>query len=282
MIKSELTDDTAETIIKLLKEQYATKSSTICAAVLWSGKNWSRDTYACYRYVTEELVGRGNTPPETIKHPDHFGIVFQGWNGLDRSCAQGIEKKEVSIWLDHLLDPTGPFKEILPHLYHKTTKEILQDKGFVIKDALSCNAGLLWTFLQATRLMYENPHRMPWFLHGVERLGGDMPMALFCAFALKPLTANFNGQTKKLDENWTVCNHSHGEPLGSYAYQLAFQFLNGVLSPNDRHCTSSSHSCFGTCTVPPNFYSLIKNMVKPFDEWVIEFNKQRGSCAKAA
>jgi hypothetical protein len=272
MKKSTLTDDTAAEIIKLMQEQYASKSREIAAAVLWN-KKWFRSTYACYRYVHELLVDCERNESKPIKgHPDHFGIVFQGWSGS--VMTQGIEKIEVSVWLDHLLDPNGPFREILPHLYHTTTKEILEDKGFVIKDALSCNAGLLWTFLQATRLMYENFRRMAPFMYGVKELRDDMPMALFCAFALKPCDTDF-----KL---WATGNCAHGEPMGHYAYVFAHEFLNGKLTKCDEHTTSRSFRCFGDHLSPPYSYRN-HSICKPFAEWVKKFNEKRSTpLAKAA
>lgn len=274
-----LTDETAAEIITLMQKQYDTKSAEICATVHMKNKKWVSETWACYRYPCGYINGEPNYEgPDD--HPDHFGVVFQGWTKGPKNYIQGLHAKEVTVWLDHLLDPDGPFRLVLPHLYHTTAKEIIEDCGFVIKDASTVNGGLLWTFLQATRLMYENSQRMGRFMHGVNK-GLDQPMALFCAFAIRPIEQIPGTYDYKISGLWNTGNSAHGEPLGHGAYQLAENFLAGRVVRDMPHNTGGSYRCFGDINQPPNYYSWQPKQAKSFDDWVTEFEKAR-TYAKAA
>ncbi len=130
-----------------------------------------------------------------------LGIVFQGYGGFlegDRwrkateedlytnkdmpfTMNDGGHYNDVSLaWLDGLLNPEGPFKDLLPLMAWNTPEEVQKNKCFVFPDKKVIPARLAWSFAIAQRLGFANP-RVVWrYLHMLEK-GVSKNMALLIA-----------------------------------------------------------------------------------------------------
>lgn len=117
------------------------------------------------------------------------GIVFQGYGGFisgDRFRKateadlytnvdmpfhmndQGYYNETSLAWLDVLLDPEGPFKDLLPLMAWNTPEEVQAKKCFLFPDKNVIPARLAWSFAIASRLGFANP-RVVWrYLHLLE------------------------------------------------------------------------------------------------------------------
>lgn len=198
---------------------------------------------------------------------DYFGLLYQGWSGKMNQQGVGPEAK---LWLEYLLNPKGAFQGILPYLFHSTPKGVLEDKGFVFRNLRHpkkpVNMGLLWTFAQATRLMYENPKRMERFLHCVELLP-DKDMALLCTLSVGP--------RDKMDGLWSPCVGAHGEPLGSYngGFRLAGSFLAHKLQKNNNCATGRSFTCFSASDEITGTPRLLPSWVELYEKEKLRVSK---------
>lgn len=253
------TDEIGNNIVALLKIQWDKDGHRVSYTVF--DKTIFEDE--CYAPVAHRLNASG----------DIFGLLFQGYSGT--SLIQE-HTKHAKQYLDCLLDPKGPFKGILPYLWHSKMPEVIKDKGFVFKDLAGkddlprVNMGLLWTFAQATRLMYESPHRMKTFLHAAEEFPKDKPLQLFVCFSLQP-------SHKTLWESVMV---THGEPLGNYGIAHAGRFLSGTTVDYPTCATVRSWRCFGkkpTCFEQYDYKEISKltSEEKTLSEWVTQFQKER-------
>lgn len=250
------TNNIGQGIVSLLQKQWKRQGNDVGYSVIEN----TIHADPCYQPTAGRLG---------LKNTDHFGLLFQGYSGS--SCVQehGPEAKE---YLSCLLDPNGPFKGILPYLWHSTADEIIADKGFVFKDLDGkprVNLGLLWTFAQASRLMYENPGRMKVFQYAIKTYHDDKPLSLLLCFILTPWEFP---PTKKT--TWKRAVGCHGEPLGRGGTFLAGRFLTGNILPHNEHSTSGSWQCFGR--VPERGYPeqiKLANEQHLLSEWVTKFKE---------
>lgn len=257
MKPEEFTDETAQKIIRLLPD--LPPSRGCCAAVLqFREGQWSNRWQVCYAPTAATLFGL---------HPDHFGIPFLGAGAggtHDETQAHtGQYGVETLAFLSALMDPTGPFKGVLPFLYHATPKEVFADKGFVIYRATEIpSPGLLWTFLQAARMLWEHADVYRAWCEARKHTK-DHIVALYIALALALHDKEY--QTHRVGK--------HGDSLGSAPgnpYRLRESFLRGIVVPGDtQHRPFRSWACF------PALEPLPGNVRKPLDEWVQEFETIR-------
>lgn len=275
MKTAEFTDDIGAEIIALMQKP-PTKKPNCCAAVLRTHYSvdrlgvWENRWEACYAPTARKL--------ESPDHPDHFGIPFFGQGvGDDQANAEPSEEpyNEAAIcFLTALMDRAGAFRKILPSLWHKTPEEVLQDRGFVVINGLSpeCNPALVWTFLQAARMIYEHKPVLPLFTKALTHTK-DTQVALFCALSLWPTPDNrFTNARPNL----------HGDALGSTMtnpYRLRQPFLTGVTTKpaNARHHPYGSHMCFPTTEMPVRYN--INETVHPLSKWVKLYEEIRAKAA---
>lgn len=258
MIAAEFTDDIGKEIVTQLKR--GVKENKYCSAhVLRDGKRWYFDSVGCYWFTSEVLIS--DAPP----HPDHFGIFHGGWVPSGERFGPGYpvdySRPEVLYWLEALLDKSGMFAPVLPFLWHTEPTQIIEDCGFVFKDVLNpaCNAGLLWTFMQATRLMFENCRRMEKFMYVREHYP---ELALLLTLTLQPYS--------NLDGVWCPTAVAHGEPLGNQGWRRSGFILNKTLTPSDIHSPNGSSRCFGGPFL--DGYAL-RPPSRPLPEWIELFKK---------
>lgn len=250
-------------IVSLLQKQWK-KNDDFVGCSIFEERIREEPCYA----PTAQFLGQSDT--------DHFGLLFQGYSGVPLKQKYSEEAEQ---YLDCLIDPSGPFRSILPYLWHTTVKEILDDKGFVFKDLdgykgsiEKVNLGLLWTFAQATRLMYETPSRMKVFQHARKLYLKDKPLQLFLCMSLQPW--------ESITETtmWLPCTACHGEPLGHYAIELAGRFLTGNIVRHDNHSTAKSWLCFGKKNWSSSDYkeqSVLMSEKRLLPNWVSQFKKER-------
>lgn len=214
----------------------------------------------CYRPSADRLhVGRY----------DFFGLHYGGWT-KDKPMVHGYGP-EALLWLGALLNPEGPFKGVLPYLYHTDPAEVLEDKGFVFKGLTpimvdkkitpTLDRGLLWCFAQATRLMFENTKRMERFQYASTVTHPNT--ALLVTLSLMPV----NGLTG----NWTMVIPAHGEPLSSEGYKRAHRFLNCDPVPTTTIGPGGSANCFGNVFI--DYRSQHPRQSLP--EWITRFENER-------
>lgn len=261
MIATEFADEIGEKIVAELKKGKAEKSPSrrYCSSqVLLKLKQWRFEDIGCYAYTADTLRDQ---------HPDHFGIFHGGWLPLGERLGVvypvDYERPEVLWWLDALLDPKGMFAPVLPFLWHTEPKEIIADCGFVFKDVLNpaCNAGLLWTFMQATRLMFENRGRMDKFVYLREH---HPELALLLTLTLQP------HKTTEPENLWMPTVVAHGEPLGTQGWKRAGYVISRKLTPHTIHQPAGSARCYG------GYFSLdysVSNARFPLKEWINHFEK---------
>jgi hypothetical protein len=184
--------------------------------------------------------------------------------------------RDARKYMTYLLNKDGPFRHLFPYMHHHKPRQVLKDRGIIFKNLLDkeLNAGLLWTFIQATRFMYEHPEHMKRFLYLAKKLRHEKVLALFASIAIQPTTAN-------LDGNWALNVPGHCSPLGSYGISRAKGFLTGKLIKLDSHCTTGSANCFGGTNSNPNGWQD-RSTVKPLDTWLNQFRKAANGLAKAA
>ena len=261
-----LTDETADTIIKLMEEPL--RGYNCCASVRKTGAGgaWANRWEACYRPPASELLN-------SAWHPDHFGIPFFGAGaggcGMETRPAKDQYSTEAEAFLSACMAPDGAFKEVLPHLYHATAKEVWKDKGFVVKDALAMKSpGLLWTFLQAVRMIWEHQSTLPIFVEA-SQLTKDPQVALFASLSLMPSKRNNYANARGC---------LHGDALGSVPgnpIRLRKSFLQGIVAAGSvsDHKPYESWSCFPT-DEPHSGYRFAPTL-KPLAQWLKEFEEIR-------
>lgn len=255
MIATEFTDDTGEKIVAELQKGKEGTRKYCSSHVVLHPKKWIFEDVGCYAYTSIALRN---------SHPDHFGIFHGGWRPIGESVQLypvGYSRPEVLWWLEALLDPKGMFEKVLPFLWHTEPKEIISDCGFVFKDVLNpvCNAGLLWTFMQATRLMFENRSRMDRFVYLREH---HPKLALLLTLTLQP-RGDPSGE-------WSPTVVAHGEPLGTQGWKRAGYVLSGKLTPRTAHQPAGSARCYGGHF--PLDYS-VSNLRFPLGKWIELFEK---------
>ena len=258
MIAATFTDEVGEGIAALMRKQ--DKATRCAGSVLLDRpetKGWSFEGEFCYAPVSSHLMYKK-------KHPDHFGIFYGGYvpigegTGVNWPCDW--ERPEAKEWLEAILDPEGIFKGVLPYLWKTAPDDILRDHGFVYKNVLdkNCNAGLLWTFMQASRLMFENRGRMKSFIAARKEL--PLRVATVVALTLQEFSEGLWGNVMVV----------HGEPFGTQGFRKAGYALAGKLTPVSRHSPGRSADCFGGAT--PIDYRL-ETQRKSLREWVTLFEK---------
>jgi hypothetical protein len=225
----------------------------VCSGVRFQPKvEWVAEGWACHRYAHEELLA--------ASHPDIMGFVYQGVRPYDKPYKM---TKTGIAYLRCLVDPEGPFKEVLPYLYHSEWKQIIKDNGIVAYNLSDkkLNAGLFWTFIQATRLLFEHKEHAPRFEY-LRKYFKDPAWTLLATIALQPV------QAKKLDGNWAPCIPQHCSPLGQKPWIRAKGFLSGKLIHHPEHATLNSSMCFGGGIPSYSYETAVKISPKPLDEWV--------------
>lgn len=272
MKTAEFTDDIGAEIVALMQKP-PEGAQNCCAAVLRTHDSdlgaWENRWEPCYAPTARKL---GQS-----EHPDHFGIPFFGrGTGGERNDAKEAKEpydEEAIRFLTTLMDPAGAFKGVLPSLWRKTPEEVLQDRGFVVINGLSpeCNPALVWTFLQAARMIYEHKRVLPLFTEALTHTKNTQ-VALFCALSLWHRPNLFTNARPSL----------HGEALGSAMtnpYRLRQSFLTGVTTkPADaRHTPYHSHQCFPTTERLVGYN--IKEITHPLSEWVKLYEEIRAKAA---
>lgn len=274
MRTAEFTDDIGAEIVALMQKPLE-GTETCCASVLRTHASvarlgaWENRWEVCYAPTARKLESN---------HPDHFGIPFfgRGAGGAGAAAEKAKEPydEEAIRFLTTLMDPAGAFKGVLPSLWHKTPEEVLQDRGFVVINGLSpeCNPALVWTFLQAARMIYEHKQVLPLFTEALTHTK-DTQVALFCALSLWPTPGNqFTNARPNL----------HGDALGSALtnpYRLRQSFLTGVTTKpaSARHHPFGSHNCFPTTEKPADYH--IDEIIHPLSKWVKLYEEIRAKAA---
>lgn len=238
------------------------QDSSVSADVSWSNtyRKWQAFNTGCYAYIMDRLnkETKGENP-----HPDHIGIVYKTFaknernpNQMDGTCF---------TWLETLLDPGGVFAGVLPFLYHTTPKEIIADRGFVVHGLKSkeCNPGLVWTFLLASRMLWEHINeRALW--NDVRKATEDKDISLFLTLALCRSSSGF-----------AIGPKGHGQPI-TFQHKKARSFLQRDFNQWEGQGPFGSSQCLKEDTVaniaPPRILTL--------DAWVKEMETIKN--AKAA
>lgn len=252
MTKTSFTEKIGGEIIALLRgHQY----SGIAVSVTKEGKKFTVHNDPCYAPLTRRMTAApfgvfygGHVPEQTNR-----SSFTNGWK-----YGYG---PEALVWLEHLLDPKGIFAPVLPHLYRTKPEEILEDRGFVFTDPNGPNKGLLWTFIQATRLMLENSSRMPSLLYAREKYPANM--ATVIALTVRP-------HGKAPEGGWCPVVSAHGEPLGTQGWKRVGFALAGKLTPRDYHSTISSAQCFGG-DITLDYNNPSRTL--PLEQWVEKFTE---------
>lgn len=255
MKHAELTTEIADKYLSAFQKAWQKHSNSV--GYSFFGPTAEGKTEACYAPPANKLNSECDQ--------DYFGLLYQGWSG--KPMIQGMGKEAV-LWMEYLVDPEGPFKEILPFLYHKTAEEICDDNGILYYNLVDCNIALLWTFAQATRYMYENPGRMERFQYLVAKFPKDKAMVLFCTFVLGPVGDDIT------DTLWARSVIAHGEPLGNMGIKRAHAFLNGIVSKTDVTGTSLSCQCFGG-TIAYDYRTGGIGPQQGLDDYVKSFETER-------
>lgn len=262
MYAQPLTDETADQIRLRLMEAAESPVAGAVLLILDDGNGnrfWAHRPEPCYNPTSATLSHDG--------HPDHFGICFFGGH---KNGPYPRKHVEAYRFLSHLMNPKGPFAGVLPYLANPTAKEVWKDRGFIIKDALAIKSpGLLWTFLQAARAIWEHDMTLPVFVEARKNTK-DPVVALYTALTLH----------LKYAGHYDVLRASHGEPLGATwanGYRLRKAFLSGTVVEAGTHSPYGSWRCFPTDEPEYTHKDAFPKTVQPMGLWVREFEEIRAA-----
>jgi hypothetical protein len=259
------------------------------------------------RYFTFDSVGTVKSKQETVCYhqiSSHcgsanvkgLGIVFQGYGGFDMKVVDKILQKdrwrkateedllcnktypfvnadggnynaESLEWLKALLDPTGPFKSLLPLMMENTPEKVQERRCFIFPDVSSIPARLTWCFAIASRIGYANARVLWRYLHLLDK-GLDRRTAVLIASGFEHEIRN-GEVTGKIIKSYT------GGFLGVDTTAYAGRFLSSnpvVDKPFGEHKVGT----YGSSKVFESGKIDMKNLT--FADWdaVIAYTQQRG------
>jgi hypothetical protein len=253
--RAEFSDNIGAEIVSAMQNLKQTR--TVSADVTFVGGKWTANNTGCYAYMMDAL--------KRANHPDHFGIVYKTFNAKpDLSRDPAPVGRTCYSWLQTLLNPEGVFAGVLPFLWHKTPKEIIRDKGFVLHSMLApeCNPGLVWTFLLASRMLWEHHHeRKLW--DDIRKNVKDKDIALFLTLALARSAQGFG-----------IGYKGHGQPVVS-PWIKARSFLQHDFQKWPTQGPNGSSGCFKN----DNPVGISATTVLTLDKWVQKCNEVKNGKA---
>lgn len=223
-----------------------------------------------------------------------IGIFFQGYGGFDdknigpgkdrwRDATEddlltnkaipfvmedkGYYNKESLTWLEMLLDPSGPFKTLLPFLAENQPEQVQARQCFIFPDVSVIPARLTWCFAIASRLGFANARVLWRYLHMLDR-GLDKTTASLIAGGFEHEIRNGEA-TGKIIKSYT-CGY-----LGADVTAYAGRYL--AANPEvDKPISATCPSTSGSSKVFLSGKIDMKNL--RFDNWdaVIEYCQLRG------
>lgn len=262
MIPLKFTPSLGEEIVTAAQKFCAAHKTSQCSPVVMvapGGKVTARAD-VCYAPTASEF--------NSHKSSDIIGFMYRGGGSGDdtgnMSCTEylGPEAKD---YLSHLMHKDSPFKDVFPYIWKTDVDDIMADKVIVCHNLSDkkLNAGLLWTFAQATRFMFEHPSRMKTFQYLRSKYPTNPNLVLLATYVLQPMNKN------NPDGLWTSAVQGHCAPLGSLSpWQKAYGFLNGKLIKRDAHGPSGSASCFAMYDQPIWKIDWQQPIRKPLEQFV--------------
>jgi len=239
----------------------------------------------CYHAISNAISGGGVVG---------FGIVFQGYGGFDSGdrfrkateedllCNKkypfvqadaGHYNEESLEWLKALLDPAGPFKELLPHMLETSPEAVQARKCFIFPDVSLIPARLTWCFAIASRIGFANARVMWRYLHLMDR-GVDRHTAVLIA-------SGFENEIKNGEVTGRIIKSYTGGFLGVDTTAYAGRFLSAT-PVKDKPFKDSNVGTYGSSKVFESGKIDMKNLT--FADWdaVIEYTQKRGVEQSAA
>lgn len=181
-------------------------------------------------------------------------------------------------YLKFLLDPEGPFKGVLPHLYSTDPEEVQANRGFIFPDAQELPPALTWCFLIASRVGVANA-RVFWKYLLLKEMGFDTKMASLMAGGFdEEMVKDASGKFQKTGR--IIKNYTAGW-LGVDVSAYASRWLS---------CDPKNEKPFKEHKVGPNGSAMIWEPAKPdfktmrFESWqaAADYTEGRVAQQKAA
>lgn len=184
----------------------------------------------CFHNIADNCKGQG---------VQGLGIFFQGYGGFDTGNAMRratskdllacnkypfiqIDKgvyNEVSLeWLTAILDPKGPFKDLLPLMYEIDPVAVQARKCFIFPDVSLIPARLTWCFAICSRLGFANA-RAVWRYLFLRDMGVDNNTSLL-------MSGGFEDEIRDDKPTGKVIKSYIGGYLGADVTAYAGRFLS--------------------------------------------------------
>lgn len=215
-----------------------------------------------------------------------LGIIFQGYGGFEKGdrwrkadeadlytnipmpfvmVDKGHYNKESLEWLKALLDPTGPFKSLLPVMMETDPEAVQKRKAFIFPDTCLIPERLAWCFAIASRLGYANPRVLWRYLH-LKEMGVDTRTALL-------ISGGFEHEVKNGEVTGRIIKSYTAGYLGVDVTAYAGRFLTS--SPIEDK-PGGGKSTYGSSKVFESGKMDLKSMTFASWEEVIEYTQRRG------
>lgn len=217
-----------------------------------------------------------------------LGIFFQGYGGFDsgdamRRATSGdllacnqypfkqIDKgvyNEVSLgWLTAILDPKGPFKDLLPLMYEIDPVAVQARRAFIFPDVSLIPARLTWCFAICSRLGFANA-RAVWRYLLLRDMGLDNVTSLL-------MSGGFEDEIRDGKPTGKVIKSYIGGYLGADVTAYAGRFLSSD-PVKDQPFKLKQPGTYGSADVFKSGDMDLKQ--RTFDTWdaAIDYTQQRG------